>query len=180
MIRRNPEATSTLLLVTGAPGSGRRDWGRRRARALAGEGALTYLSIAPIGRAPLPAARGARPTQPWQRLSCATGVAARVEANGIGHGEVILLDDLGTLLDNLEARDGGEKRIERQVRLESELHALLGLVEAHAASLVVISDFGVGPSDRWLAAQASELWMTVSGVALPLHDLGRRIDGGTW
>ncbi len=181
-----------LILILGGARSGK----SACAEQLAGErgGAVLFVATATAGDEEMAqriaAHRAARPTA-WRTLEAPQGVAEAVAAEGgvVADGAAtIVVDWLTLLVSNLlllhEA--AGEGVVAREV--DAEIDALLGAVEASAATWIVVSnEVGMGlvppyPLGRWyrdllgrvnarVAAKADRAYLLVAGLPLDLKRL---------
>lgn len=187
-------ARGTLTLVLGGVRSGKSDFARSLAHALAGDD-VVFVATAEAGDAEMrhriDRHRRDRPSA-WRTLEAPRGVAAAVESEG-GAPAAVLVDCLTLLVSNLVCAEtggidgpGAVDRLEQVVR--DEVGALASVADRRRTHVIVVSgEVGqgvvpesglgrlfrdlLGMANRMLSREATATYLLVAGHAVPLHAL---------
>lgn len=185
-----------LILVTGGARSGKSEWAMRRASALAEASGGNVLFVATAEakelamRLRVAQLRKNRP-RAWKTIEAPRAIAAQLlQKARIEPGTVLILDCVTSLVQNVMADEkksfADATQIEQAV--QAELRAVLRITKERKATLILVTNEvggglepeddrnrqyreAVGALNQWLAAQAEGVWLTVSGMVLPLHTL---------
>lgn len=185
-----------LILITGGVHSGKSAWAQRHAQELASHGNNAVLFIATNdARDMATRLRNAnhRKTRPrtWKTVEAPRNIAAQLLQKGrVENGAIVILDCVAHLVYNVMTDQKTPvtepERIETLV--QSELRSVYRIVRERKGSLLIVStEVGLGSTlendapntfrdvvgkiNQWIATEADSVWLTVSGMALPLHAL---------
>lgn len=189
----------SLILVTGGARSGKSAWAEQRATELStiSGGGVTFIATAEVRdmemRLRVAQHRKSRP-RTWKTIEAPTGIAAALLSKAkLEPGSVLLLDCVTMLVSNIMT---GERAMNEPSKAEqavqAELRAVLRIARERKTTVIMVTnELGagivpdnelsrnyrdvVGRINQWLAAQAEGIWLVVSGLALPLHDLARPV-----
>ncbi len=189
----------SLILVTGGVQSGKSAWAEQRARELseASGGNVTFLATAEVKdmemRLRIAQFRKTRP-RTWKTIEATRSIAAELLRKAkLEPGSVLIVDCITMLVNNIMTNDTANTdpaRVEQAV--QSELRAVLRIIKERKATVIMVTtEMGgasglendssknyreiVGRLNQWLSTQADGVWLTVSGMALPLHNLASPI-----
>lgn len=193
----------SLILVTGGARSGKSHWAQERAKELseASGGGVTYLATAEVRdmemRLRIAQHRKTRP-RGWKTIEAPRSVAAQLLRKAkLEPGSVLILDCVTMLVSNVMTADENPitepNRVEQMI--QSDLRAVLRIIKERKGTVIMVTnEVGggivpenelsrhyrdvVGRLNQWLAAQADGVWFTVSGMALPLHNLATPVMRG--
>lgn len=181
----------SLILVTGGVRSGKSAWAERLAADLSktSGGKVTFIATAKITsmemRLRVHKHKKRRP-RAWKTIEAPTRIAPKLLKQArITPNAVFILDSVSYLVKNMMMGDEPTLDYEKaEQALQAELRAVMRLLRG-ATLIMVTGELGSGiiPDDeqtsnyrdvaghinQWLASQANEMWLVVSGMALPLH-----------
>ena len=184
----------SLILVTGGARSGKSSWAEQKAAELAREskGKIYYLATAEIRdmemRLRVAQHRKRRPRS-WKTIEAPRSIAAQIlrRVRKIQPNSIFVLDCVTLLVSNVMTSEEASidtEKAEQTVR--SELRALLLLLR-DSTIIMVTNELGsgivpenelarnyrdvVGRINQWLASESDQMWLVVSGMALPMHEL---------
>jgi adenosylcobinamide kinase/adenosylcobinamide-phosphate guanylyltransferase len=181
----------SLILVTGGVRSGKSAWAERLAADLSkmSRGKVTFIATAEITsmemRLRVHKHKKRRPRS-WKTIEAPTRIAPKLLRRArITPNAVFILDSVSHLIKNMIMGDEPIEDIEKaEQALQAELRAVMRLLRG-ATLIIVTNELGsgiilddeqtsnyrdvAGRINQWLASQANQIWLVVSGMALPLH-----------